>query len=112
MKNVKTLISCLERFGRRVGVNVGGKEFFCSALLMPLRYKNKMYLDADVTDFGIMDNSRTLYIGPPTPDFSSDWGNTVITAGDRKYTVTRADMIHLGETPAYIWAVLANVNEE
>ena len=112
MKKVKILLACLEKFGRRVLVKTANAEQSCSALLMPLRYKNKMYLDADVTDFGIHDKSRTLYIGPPEPNFSNDWQSTVITADDKKYTVTRADMIYLGERPAYIWAVLANVHEE
>ena len=107
-----TLINkLLTRYGRSLWVSIRGIKTHCHALVMPARYKNKMYLDADVTDGGIMDNGRILYIGPAEPDFTKDWANTVISFDDKKFFVTRADMIYLGDKPLYIWAVLGNIVE-
>lgn len=112
MKDAKLLELLLKRHGRRVTVAQGGVEKPCHALVTPLRYKNKMYLDADVTDFGIMDNTRLLYIGPATPDFTKNWADTRVSIGEQKHFVTRADMIYWKNEPFYIWAVLGNIVEE
>lgn len=111
MKNAKTLKTMISRCGTDLVVNFGGVEIPCRAIINPLRYKNKMYLDSDMSDFGAIDRTRILYIGPPDPDFTKDWSNTIISSGNQKYSVTRADMISLGDTPLYIWAVLGNVVE-
>ena len=112
MKDAKLLEALLKKYGRDVKVTIGSSETNCHALVTPLRYKNKMYLDADVTDFGIMDNTRLLYIGPAVPDFTNDWANTCIHFEGKKHFVTRADMIYWSGKPFYIWAVLGNYVEE
>lgn len=112
MKDARLLEILLKKYGRKVTVTQGGVETPCCALVTPLRYKNKMYLDADVTDFGILDNTRLLYIGPANPDFSKDWANTCILVENKKHFVTRADIIYWKNEPLYIWAVLGNYVEE
>lgn len=112
MKDAMLLKALLKRHGQQVTVAIGDLQTDCFAFVTPLRYKNKMYLDADVTDFGITDNTRLLYIGPADPDFTNSWSNTVVTVGNKRHFVTRADMIYWGGKPFYIWAVLGNYVEE
>ncbi len=102
---------CIKEFGRDVEITFGEVTQVTSAIISPMRYTNKMYLDADISEIGIMDKSRTLYIGPPETDFTDCPELTRIRCKNREYTVTRADMIYIGDAPAYVWAVLANVVE-
>lgn len=104
----------LDRHGRPVTVIIGTEPSQCHAMILPLRYKNKQYLEADVTEFGIKDNSRSVYIGPVTPDFSPQtlWTETLVRTDERVYTVARADHIYFGDEPAYLWAILVNTTEE
>lgn len=100
------ITQCLDRFGRNVRVKTGGTTVECCAVISPMRYKNKMYLDADVSEVGIKDNSRSLYVGPVEVDFTKNWNGTIIESNTDKYSVTRADMVYSGKQPAYVWAVL------
>ena len=68
------------------------------AIIQPMRYKNKMYLDMDRNELGFRDNECFLYIGPPWPDFCHLWNGVVIKS--------RADKISFGGETVYIWAVL------
>lgn len=111
METSKTLNLLISKYGRDISVISGGVQTPCRAILTPLRYKNKMYLDADVSDFGAIDRTRILYIGPPDPDFTKTWESTTVLFGNQKFSVTRADMIYLGDSPLYIWAVLGNIVE-
>lgn len=114
MKPSERIRKSLARHGRDVTVKIMNDSFDCRAMILPLRYKNKQYLEADVTEFGIKDNSRSVYIGPVTPDFSGQniWAETRVRTADRVYTVARADRIYFGNEPAYIWAILVNTTEE
>lgn len=111
MTNPKTLTLLIHKYGKDVMVQIGDVKTNCRAIINPLRYKNKMYLDADMSDFGAIDRTRFLYIGPPEPDFTKNWEGTTILSQGQKYSVTRADMLCLGDMPLYIWAVLGSVKE-
>ncbi|MBR5452064.1 MAG: hypothetical protein IKV36_03605 [Clostridia bacterium] len=111
MKNSKTLALLIHKYGKDVTVQIDAEKTNCRAIINPLRYKNKMYLDADMSDFGAIDRTRFLYIGPPEPNFTQKWDATTVVSQGQKYAVTRADMICVGDTPLYIWAVLGNVKE-
>lgn len=111
MTNTKTLTLLIKRYGKDVTVKTGDVNTTCRAIINPLRYKNKMYLDADMSDFGAIDRTRFLYIGPPEPDFTQNWEKTTIFSQGQRYSITRADMICMGDIPLYIWAVLGNIKE-
>ncbi|MFR7854538.1 MAG: hypothetical protein ACLU40_02830 [Acutalibacteraceae bacterium] len=76
------------------------------AIIQPMRYKNKMYLDMDRNELGFRDNECFLYIGPPWPDFCHLWNGVVIKSGGRSFGISRADKISFGGETVYIWAVL------
>lgn len=112
MTYAEKIQAALTRFGREVSVAFNDTSHSCHAIILPLRYKNKTYLEEDVTPLGIKDNTRSVYIGPASVDFIDDLSDTIIRTDEHGYSVTRADRIYFGDRPAYIWAVLANVTEE
>ncbi|MBR5272479.1 MAG: hypothetical protein IKU25_03680 [Clostridia bacterium] len=82
------------------------------ALIHPLRYKNKMYLEGKFTDIGNSTSGYYLYIGPSDHDITKLGNDAVIISGDEKYVITRAERCYLGEEVTHIWAILRNVEGE
>ena len=75
--------------------------------LQPLRYKNKMYVDTQMTDLGLDDDGRYVYIGLPEPLLTStaDNGRT-LEMGNQKFSVIRAENVfHQGKS-LYVWAII------
>lgn len=79
------------------------------ALIQPLRYKNKMYLDGTYTDIGKNTSGHYLYIGPPDHDISRLDETAYLVSGDTKYIISRAERCYLGEKVTHIWAILRNM---
>ena len=78
-----------------------------NAVIQPLRYKNKMYLEDKRLDLGVSDMGYYLYIGPPSHDLSElDPNNYIVRSDSHDYFITRAEKVYLGERVFYIWAVL------
>ena len=61
------LQALIERYGRSVSLSMedGWHSPQFRALIQPLRYKNKMYLEGVHTPIGIHDPGYYLYIGLP-----------------------------------------------
>lgn len=93
--------------GEDIKVSIDGKMTQTKALIQPMRYKNKMYLEPERTELGFKDSECFLYLGPAEQDFTGKESSTVIESADRCYKVSRADRIALGGITQYIWAVLA-----
>jgi hypothetical protein len=102
-KSVKKLLSVA---GKPIRITCGNSDKQVTAIIQPMRYKNKMYLSMGRNHLGFNDNECFLYIGPPDFDFSETSERTVIEDGERSYNVSRADKISLGSETLYIWAVL------
>ena len=81
------------------------------ALIEPLRYKNKMYLDGVYTEIGFNSQGHYKYIGPPDADVSVADGR-YIRAGDEKYQIIRAEKVYKGREPFYFWAIIRTISEE
>ncbi len=96
----------LERHGREISVSIEGNSSVCRAIITPLKYKNKMYLEENITLLGARDTSRSLYIGPAELDFTGDWASVTVGDGRFSYSVARADMIYCDDHPAFVRAVL------
>lgn len=97
--------------GRRITFVDGEKEQTFKALIQPLRYKNKMYLDGIYTEIGFNSQGHYLYIGPPDPDLTAASKNSVITADGTSYRVDRAEKVYNGENVFYIWAIIRTIVE-
>jgi len=82
------------------------------ALIQPLRYKNKMYLDGTYTDIGRSTSGHYLYIGPSDHDISKLDSTAYLVSGDVRYVISRAERCYLGEKVTHIWAILRNIEED
>ncbi|MBQ5994767.1 MAG: hypothetical protein IJL63_02790 [Clostridia bacterium] len=105
MKQVTRLINAV---GRSVYVTDGSyrtREY--SAVIQPLRYKNKMYLNGEVNDLGHYAEGYYLYIGPPDISLKRLSAAASITVSDgTRYKIERSESVYYGKDELYIWAVL------
>ena len=102
--------SLLKRYGQPVSVQIPGlpgRQY--GAVIQPLRYKNKLYLEGDYTPVGYYGSSTYLYIGPADPDIGDHINDTRLFVGDAEYFFVRADIIRLKNQPVYTWAVIKPV---
>lgn len=102
----KEVLTLLEAIGEKAKVTVGENEYSINAIIQPMRYKNKLYIEQERTELGFRDTECFLYLGPAEPDFAGLESDTVIYSRDRVYNVSRADRISLKGITQYIWAVL------
>lgn len=102
----KEVLTLLEAIGEKAEVTVGENSWQINAIIQPMRYKNKLYIEQERTELGFRDTECFLYLGPAEPDFAGLESDTVITAGGKNYNVSRADRISLKGVTQYIWAVL------
>lgn len=82
-----------------------------SAIISPLRYKNKMYLDGVNTEIGFNSQGHYLYLGPPLPDLTAAQDGDYLTAGAEKYRIDRAERVYCGREVFYIWAIIRVIVE-
>ena len=75
--------------------------------MQPLRYKNKMYVDTQMTDLGLDDDGRYVYIGLPEPLLTARADNCrSLEMGQQKFSVIRAENVfHMGKA-IYVWAII------
>lgn len=108
MEARKCFDELFERLGTDIVLRLHSGDFETKALIQPMRYKNKLYVEMRNTELGLNDTECFLYLGPAKYDFTGYEKKTaVFTAnGERAYNVSRADRITIGEETMYIWAVL------
>ncbi len=99
------------KLGRKVTLNDSGKTESCKALIQPLRYKNKMYLDGVYTEIGFNSQGHYLYIGPPTPDLTLAGESARIECDSVSYRIDRAERVYNGNEIFYIWAIIRTIVE-
>ncbi len=97
--------------GRNVSFFDEGKEQSFKALIQPLRYKNKMYLDGIYTEIGFNSQGHYLYIGPPSPDLTLASDKGYLVADSVSYQIDRAERVYNGDTVFYIWAIIRTIVE-
>ena len=100
-------------FGRPVSLCAadGTVRAEASAIISPLRYKNKMYLDGVNTEIGFNSQGHYLYLGPPLPDLTAAADGDYLTAGGEKYRIDRAERVYCGSDVFYIWAIIRVIVE-
>lgn len=104
MREVDKLI---KKYGQNVYLsckNWRSKDY--RAVIMPLRYKNKMYLRSHYNDMGRYNNDYFVYIGPADINFSTLPSNTTVHLGKTELTVQKWEGIYFEGKLLYIWAVL------
>ncbi len=105
--NYKTSVDSLfENLGENVNVSIEGNSTETKALIQPMRYKNKLYVESQRTELGFKDSACFLYLGPAELDFAGREADTFIETEKGIYNVSRADRISLKGITQYIWAIL------
>lgn len=98
-------------YGRNVTLDDEGNTKTYKALIQPLRYKNKMYLDGIYTEIGFNSQGHYLYIGPPDPDLTLVSDSAFISSDGTSYQIDRAERVYMGDHVFYIWAIIRTIVE-
>lgn len=97
----------INRYGKTVTLCDGeNTNQECRALIQPLRYKNKMYLQGIHTPIGISHEGYYLYIGTSKNDLTALSDEAYVKTHDGSYKIDRAEKVWHGERVVYIWAIL------
>lgn len=106
-------MNIFKELGRVVELNAPNGERLSSfkALIQPLRYKNKMYLDGINTEIGFNSQGHYLYIGPPTPDLTTAADGCYLVSHGTSYQIDRAERVYKGSEVFYIWAIIRTIVE-
>ena len=99
----------IRKYGSRVTINNGGELRSGKAFIEPLRYRNKIYIGGELHSLGVLRRDKYLFIG--TPESRLDENVTVIESGGSKYIVKRRETYFVGDSPVYVWAILAEYGE-
>ena len=103
----------IKQYGRtcRIVPPDGLNQVDVNAIINPLLYKNKMYLnDAYLVD-GYCDKGLYLYIGDPRVSLNNYSLGTVLRCGTNEYTIMKTEQYYVESTAVYTWAVLQRRKE-
>ncbi|MBQ9553081.1 MAG: hypothetical protein IJU96_10005 [Clostridia bacterium] len=102
-----------EPFGRTVTLRDANGDTLNTfkALIQPLRYKNKMYLDGIYTEIGFNSQGHYLYLGPPEPDLCAAAAGDHLFADGISYQIDRAEKVYQNDKVFYIWAIIRTITE-
>lgn len=113
MKNIiKKRDRFFARFGRPVEVLHNFKTGYTKALVQPMRYHNKVYVDMPQTETGRRDNGAYLYIGHPAVTMEGNVVRSRVKYEGMVYGVKRSYTVFCDGEPLYVWAVLYRVISE
>lgn len=103
----KNTLNILKKFGVKMSLISGGEKTDFKAFIQPLRYKNKMYIDSNVTELRYENTRRFLLISPPSIDVScADGHDSFLSDGIYEYSINHSELVCLGNRPAYRWSII------
>ena len=110
-ERVKKLIN---RYGQTVCAELesGERSLDYKAFVQPVRYKNKMYLNAVESPIGTVSENYYLYVGPYDVQLNSIDEPVTIHTAIMSCTVERAEAVFLDNEILYVWAILRRVIED
>lgn len=82
------------------------KNVKVNAIINPLLYKNKMYLNNAYLADGFCDRGNYLYIGDPKVNLGDYSVGTLLRCGTNEYTIMKTEQYYIENTAVYTWAVL------
>lgn len=78
-----------------------------SAIIQPLRYKNKMYLNGSQTEIGFEGRKQFLLLCPAGVVFDGyHRSEAMVILGGYRYLVDRAEAVKIGNKVVYNWAIV------
>lgn len=99
----KKVSALLAHCGTPFKVTTGGKNLSGHAMIQPLRYKNKLYVELQPSEVGRIDDGCFLYLGPADITFGAD---DKLEFADKKFIVERFENVYLFGKSIYNWAIL------
>ncbi|MCM1543990.1 MAG: hypothetical protein NC110_01710 [Ruminococcus sp.] len=100
-------LKILGKSGIAMSLVEGEKLTAFRAFIQPLRYKNKLYIDKNVTELRYENTRRFLLLSPPNVDISgADGRSSFISDGNQEYAVNHSELIMLGNKPMYRWSII------
>lgn len=101
-----------ERQIKKYGITVRGSDSSgwwsepYKAIIQPLRYKNKMYLESTRTEIGVNEGDYYLYIGPASHDLTALTSECYLHFEEKKCYIEKCEKVYLRDSTIYIWAIL------
>ena len=105
MREKETVNRLLSRFGESVTIFEKDKSSKTFAVIQPLLYKNKMYIDGKSLDAGYFDGGHYLMIASADIGIENYRG-ALVGYKNSKYKFKRVEVISSSDVDLYIWAVL------
>ena len=99
----------LKKLINKVGntISVRGTDKSWKALIQPLRYRNKLYVEETAEPPGMINRRAYLYIGAPEDDLSVYPRGTLFLCNGELLTLTHFELTRLGDDSLYVWAVFS-----
>lgn len=105
MKMQNSVSFMINRYGESISIKDGNSVKKAKAIIQPLMYKNKMYLNGTAIAAGDFDGGHYQMIAPAETSFG-DYKNVRIETKNFTYILKRVEVIRAADTDLYIWAVL------
>ncbi len=99
------------RFTEEFTVRLSGGSSVIHGTLMPLRYKNKMYLNDRISEIGSSTQGYYLLLCEPLPELKNSDAEIYMN-GKSGFAVDRAETVFYKNSPVYQWAVLREIIEQ
>lgn len=77
-----------------------------SALIQPLRRRDRSFFGGEYTKPGLMQTARFLYIGPGSHPLTG-LRNQTLRQGGQSYRILQAQEVQAAGKPVYCWGILA-----
>ena len=106
MSIYRSVFNELKKYGEKVTVTTENGSFDTTAVLMPLLYKNKLYLGGKQLPQGYFDSGNYLLICPSEVKLPV-LGTAFFETKGKKFVLKRSETVVVSAEPVYVWAVLA-----
>lgn len=96
----------LRRYGSEALVGWDTSSIRVNAVIQPLYYKNKMYLEGSYLPDGYIDGGHYLYIGPAGVRLDQLPFDATVLCDGVSYRIKRAELVKNAGEALYTWAIL------
>ncbi len=93
----------IEKYGCTMRVPGGSEEW--RAVIQPLRYRNKLYVEEVSVPAGMIDRAAYLYIGLPENDLTVYPRGTLFECCGEIMTLTHTEVTRINDRDEYVWAI-------
>lgn len=109
--NCKTLLlnKVIRQYGKSYTVNAGEDRYI--AIVSPLRYQNKLYVDGVKTLLGHDDKDSWLFIGEASTSLAFQKGD-ILHFSSESFWVKTVQVQEFEGSPFYCWAILDRLSSE